>query len=319
MLLRLITLAGVFFLSQQCTNEKKDVTEKVGKNEIVEDKNKEAEEKATEETKSGVASMSFVGGVTAEKEVGELFDIEVAIRDIDLQNIAAGYEDKLMLHRDITAEDLRVKLTLVQAGKNILDGNKSLEYMSVKNEMTKITDVYFESACEEGCWLVAELGSYGNRGCADDCEYPFVPIEPLTEVRAKVIVKPSSYDLQLYKLQLEKQKASSIKIVLTKNGKPAANVSAVITACIYEPPPSFGYMGSLDARTFCDTPNFAGYGGKEVIAKQTITLDADGSWHSPVKEDFRVEVCDMDFYMETKGRAFIKNFKEANGCQFSTR
>ena len=243
------------------------------------------------------------------KEVGELFAIKVSVTDIDLSKVADGYGKKLMaLGEKLEESDLQVQLSVEKNGEQKL----VFEDEFLKNGEANFTSLYADKTCE-GCQFVARLGSYGNRGCADDCDYPFVPIEPSTAISAGTVTFKDS----TYALQAHKEGTNNIKITLTKNGVAAAGLTVELTACVFVPQPSIMDWGRSDDITYCSTPDFAGYGGQQAIAKREITLDDDGSWSGEVDEAVRDKICKTTttVYVQVEGRAFIEG---VSGCPVSS-
>ena len=254
-------------------------------------------------TVEGIARLSLavdqntVGNAGVAKDVGELFAASVTVANIDLAKIAADYEKKLMMRGEKFKEsDLQVELSIVK------DGTQQAVFEKfVKSGVASFSHLYAREVCTD-CQLIAKLGSYGNRGCADDCDYPFVPIEPITEISTGVTIKTSPYALQATKEGTDK-----IKIKLTKNTAPVANATAELTACVYVPPSSPWGNPSDNSITYCSTPDFADYGGQQAIAKQSITLDANGSWSGTVDTAVQGKICNAKVYMQVEGRVFIED------------
>lgn len=262
---------------------------------------------------SEVANMAFSvgnervseGSALPAKEVGELFAFDVYVERIDLAKVAAGYREKLgsPTFNDIDVSDMQVQASIItKSGEQIL-----VSEAFVKDGKAVFDNLYVKEVCRD-CQLVAELGTYGNRGCAGDCDYPFVPIEPSTKISFGLTIEATPYVLQV-----GKKDNRHIEIRLTKNDKAASNTVAEIVACVYVPPRrSWTDIGTDSGITYCSVPDFADFGGQQAIDKQNITLDADGSWSGKVDTAVEAKICEVTVYLQAAGRAFIEKLKDSS-------
>lgn len=281
MLGKLILLAGMLLFSNQC-----------------------------EQQVAKLSLLSFDDNTKLEKEVGELFEVVVNVKDIDIKNIDT---DNISSSKaDLKQDDLRVTLKITEGGKNkqILshdyrDMDNTIK-TSIENGKAKYEGYHFKETCVKACRIVVGLGiHYGEPWSSG--RRRFHVIEQVDEISKQIVVTESSYVMQVEKLS-----GSNIKLTITENGTLLANNSVIVDAEV--PCLEHGHHGHY-CRTPRDTSLFYNHSVTlDPNGSWRTELDADGSWRAEQGEDYQFNVCDVTLRIKVDDRILEKKLAGSKGC-----